>query len=239
MSGRERFYNSIAGDFDRIMNRYDLERRLEVMFDDLLGGVDLRGRRLLDAGSGTGYFSVAAQRRGAHVTAVDIGPMLLVEARKKGVERVVASDVGQLSFADGAFDVVISSECIEHTPSPRRAVLELSRVLRLGGTLVLTCPNRTWRWSCTVANALGIRPYLGLENWPGWWELRRWLDEGGLEIERHLGLHLFPFVVAATQPLLRRLDRAGSALGPLYVNQCVRAVKRATEASPRDQVAPT
>ena len=227
MSGRERFYDSIAGDFDRIMNRYDLDRRLQVMFDDLLSHIDLRGRRLLDAGSGTGFFSAAAQRRGAHVTAVDIGPMLLVEARRKGVERVVVSDVGRLCFPEGAFDVVISSECIEHTPSPRRSVLELARVLRPGGTLVLTCPNRTWRWSCTLANALGLRPYLGLENWPGWWQLRRWLGEGDLMVERHVGLHLFPFVIGATQPLLRRLDRAGAALGPLYVNQCVRASKRA------------
>ena len=225
MSGRERFYDTIAGDFDRIMNRYDLERRLAVMFDDLLGGEDLRGRRLLDAGSGTGFFSAAAAKRGAEVIAVDIGPMLLAEARGKGVERVVASDVGMLAFRDATFDVVISSECIEHTPSPRRSVLELARVLRPGGTLVLTCPNRAWRWSCTLANAVGIRPYLGLENWPSWWQLRRWIGEGGMAIERHVGLHLFPFVIGATQPLLRRLDRAGGALGPLYVNQCVRAVK--------------
>jgi SAM-dependent methyltransferase len=207
------------------MNRYDLERRIEVVFDDLLGGEDLRGRRLLDAGSGTGFFSAAARQRGARVTAVDIGPNLLVEARKKGVERVVASDVGQLAFPDAVFDVVVSSECIEHTPSPRHSLLELTRVLRPGGTLVLTCPNRTWRWSCTIANALGVRPYLGLENWPSWWELRRWLGEGGMTVERHVGLHLFPFVIPATHPLLRRLDRGGAALGPLYVNQCVRAVK--------------
>jgi 2-polyprenyl-3-methyl-5-hydroxy-6-metoxy-1,4-benzoquinol methylase len=226
MSERARFYDTIAADFDRIMNRYDLERRLEVLFDDLLRSEDLRGQRLLDAGSGTGYFSAWADSRGALVTAVDIGPSLLEETRRKGVNRVVASDVGMLSFADDTFDVVISSECIEHTPSPRASVKELVRVLRPGGIMALTCPNRAWRWSCALANAVGIRPYLGFENWPGWKQLRQWLQEEGMVVERHIGLHLFPFVITATHPLLRRLDRAGAILGPLYVNQCVRAVKR-------------
>jgi SAM-dependent methyltransferase len=219
-------YDSLADDFDRIMNPYDLQRRLEVMFDQLLGDVDLRGCRLLDAGCGTGLFSAAARARGAHVLAVDIGPKLLAQARRKGVQRVVASDVALLCFADETFDVVISSECIEHTPSPRTAVLELARVLRHGGIMVITCPNRAWRWSCTIANALGIRPYLGLENWPGWWGLRGWVGEGGIVIDRHIGLHLFPFVLRASLPLLRRLDAAGAWLGPVFVNQCLRGTKR-------------
>ena len=60
MSGRddkERFYDTIAGDFDRTMNRYDLETRLRVVFDRLLGGEALAGVLLLDAGCGTGWFS--------------------------------------------------------------------------------------------------------------------------------------------------------------------------------------
>jgi len=113
-----------------------------------------------------------------------------------------------------------------HTPSPETAVSELVRVLRPGGTLVVTCPNRFWHWSCRLANALGIRPYLGLENWPSWFSLRRWTEANGIEIREHIGLHLFPFVIKLTHPLLRTLDRAGSQLGPLYVNQCLVGIKR-------------
>lgn len=222
---RERYYDSIAADFDHVMNRYDLERRIEVVFGELLRDEDLRGRRVLDAGSGTGSFSARALDRGAAVVAADIGAGLLTVAREKGIERVVASDVGRLPFQDGTFDVVVSSECIEHTRSPRDSVRELARVLRPGGVLALTCPNKFWRWSCTIANVLGLRPYRGLENWPSWGELARWLGDGGMTIERHVGLHLFPFVLPVTQPLLRRLDRAGSVAGPLFVNQCIRAVK--------------
>lgn len=223
---KSRFYDSIASDFDVIMNHYDLRRRLEVIFDQLLAGKNLEGRRLLDAGCGTGYFSQRALTTGARVTSVDIGVNLLKEARKKGAAQPVASDITNLSFADESFDVVVSSECIEHTPSPETAVAELVRVLRPGGILVVTCPNRFWHWSCRLANALGIRPYCGLENWPSWSALRNWSRANGIEISEHIGLHLFPFVLKPTHGLLRFLDRAGNQLGPLYVNQCLIGVKR-------------
>lgn len=225
MSDRGRFYDTIADDFDAIMDHYDLGRRLEVVFDDLLAGTGLAGRRVLDAGCGTGFFSARARDAGAGVVSLDIGTNLLRVARKKGLTRLVAADLLAAPFPDGTFDVVVSSECIEHTPSPPQAVAELARVLKPGGVLALTCPNRFWHWSCVVAGALGVRPYQGFENWPGWWSLERWLEENGIAVQRHVGLHLFPFVLRLTQPLLRRLDRAGGTVGPLYVNQCLLGIK--------------
>ena len=228
MTDRRRFYDGIADEFDDVMNHYDLERRLEVMFDDLLGGADLTGAILLDAGCGTGEFSKAARARGATVVSADIGPRLLERTRSKGIERVVAADVAALPFATGTFDVVLSSECIEHTPSPRASVHELTRVLRPGGRLAVTCPNRTWYWSCAIADRLGIRRYKGLENWPRWSALREWVSEGDVSVVKHRGLHLFPFMLSFTHPLLRALDRLGDLAGPLYVNQCIGGTKRAT-----------
>ena len=228
MTDRRRFYDGIADEFDDVMNHYDLERRLDVMFDQLLGGADLSGALLLDAGCGTGEFSSAARARGATVVSVDIGPRLLARTRSKGVERVVAADVAALPFAAGTFDIVLSSECIEHTPSPRSSVAELTRVLKPHGRLALTCPNRTWYWSCAIADRLGIRHYKGLENWPRWSALRQWVSEGGVAVAQHRGLHLFPFMLSITHPLLRALDRLGSVAGPLFVNQCISGTKRAS-----------
>jgi 2-polyprenyl-3-methyl-5-hydroxy-6-metoxy-1,4-benzoquinol methylase len=218
-------YDLIAREFDSIMNRYDLERRLQVVFDQLLADVDLRGTSLLDAGCGTGFFSARAAQSGARVVSLDVGKNLLKETRRKGLASLVAGDAARMPIRDGSFDVVVSSECIEHTPSPRDTLSELVRVLRPGGWLVVTCPNALWRWSCTIANALGVRPYQGLENWPGWSELRRWADESGVEVRQQVGLHLFPFVLKATHPVLRRLDRLGGRLGRIYVNQCLAGKK--------------
>lgn len=226
---RSLFYDSIAPQFDRIMNAYDLRRRLEVVFDELLGGIDLTGRALLDAGCGTGPFSVEACRRGAVVTSLDVGPRLLAEVRRKCDARTVEGDVTALQFADASFDIVISSECIEHTPDPRRAVAELLRVCRPGGLVVVTCPNRTWHWSCVLANRLGLRPYDGYENWPTWWQLRRWIGDGGGRVARMTGVHLLPFVFGPGNRALRPLDRLGAWLGPLYVNQAVLAERTPTD----------
>jgi 2-polyprenyl-3-methyl-5-hydroxy-6-metoxy-1,4-benzoquinol methylase len=218
-------YDLIAREFDSLMNRYDLDRRLDVVFDQLLAGVNLEGRRLLDAGCGTGFFSMRALSRGARVISLDIGRGLLKETRRKGIVSVVAGDAARMPIRDAFFDVVVSSECIEHTQFPRDTVREFIRVLRPGGWLVVTCPNAVWRWSCTLANALHLRPYRGLENWPGWSELKHWIIEGGIEVHRHVGLHLFPFVLRATHPILHRLDRFGDRFGSIYVNQCLAGQK--------------
>jgi 2-polyprenyl-3-methyl-5-hydroxy-6-metoxy-1,4-benzoquinol methylase len=221
----EMFYNTIAERFDDIMNRYDVQRRIETIYDVLLGGHDLSGRTLLDAGCGTGLFSAAACERGAVVTALDIGPRLLEQVRRKCSARTVVGDVMNLDFRDGTFDVIVSSECIEHTTDPRRAVSELIRVCKPGGLIAISCPNRRWQWACTVANALKIRPYEGIENWPSRRGLRKWITESGATIQHMRGIHLFPFQVKMLQPVLRQLDAFGEALGPWCVNQAVLAIK--------------
>jgi ubiquinone/menaquinone biosynthesis C-methylase UbiE len=218
-------YDHIAGEFDSIMNRYDLERRLRVVFEQLLSKVILKDKLLLDVGCGTGFFSSAAAERGARVVSLDLGKNLLVETRRKGIDLVVAADGARMPIPDSSFDVVISSECIEHTASPQDTVRELIRVLRRGGWLVITCPNAAWRWSCSLASALRLRPYHGLENWPTWSQLRTWTAEAGILIDQQIGLHLFPFTIRATQPLLTRLDRLGHRFGRFYVNQCLSGQK--------------
>ncbi len=227
MTAHERFYDTIAGDLDALMNQYDLERRLDVVFNELLGGQSLSGLRVLDVGCGTGPFTLAARHRGARVTSLDVGVELLRRARSKGAPTVLAGDAAALPFPDAAYDLVISSECIEHTRRPDRCVAEMLRVLRPAGALVLTCPNRAWRWSIPIANAFALRPFHGLENWPGWWTLERWVRTHGGSVTTHVGIHCFPFTLTVTHPLLRRLDRFGAALGPVYVNQALTAVKGA------------
>ncbi len=219
------FYDTFAEQFDGKMNMYDTNRRLQVIFDELLTE-DIRGRRLLDAGSGTGWFSKYAVMRGANVTSLDVGPNILAQVAKKCKSDRVVGSVLEIPFPGGHFDIVLSTEVIEHTPDPRQAIRQMHLVLKKGGVLVLTVPNRVWHPAITLANALKLRPYEGYENWVGWFELRKWLEEEGFEVIAMRGVHLFPFVLPFTYKLLTFFDRYGETIGPAMVNICLKAVKK-------------
>ncbi len=218
------FFDTIAEDFDDIMNLYDLEKRLDVVFDEI--GVDIGTKEVLDAGCGTGWFSKAAVDRGARVTSMDLGDKLLREVKKKCDSEVVQGDVQRMPFDNEAFDVVICTEVIEHTIQPRRSVSELARVVRPGGVLVLTCPNKVWHPVVVMANKLKLRPYEGLENWVGWREITRWLNEEGMIVEKKIGFNIIPFVFPATHGFIRWCDKHCKFMSPVMLNIGVTARKR-------------
>lgn len=221
MDNRELFYNRIAANFEQLVNPYDTRRRLEAVFDDFLGSVDLTGLKLLDGGCGAGFFTAAAQIRHAEVYALDIaGRLVASTSRKVPGARGVTGSLLALPFPAGLFDVVISSDVIEHTPDPYRATRELIRVLKPGGWFCLTVPNRSaWYFSLILAQWLRLRPYRGYENWVRYGRYRRFLDECGIELIQYKGIHLFPFVIGPLNGLLRWLDRRlDRRLGPLMVN---------------------
>ena len=219
------FYDRFAEQFDSKMNMYDTNRRMQVIFEELLTE-NITGKTLLDAGSGTGWFSREAALRGAKVVSLDVGENILAQvARKCETQRVVGS-VLDIPFDDGYFDFVISTEVIEHTPDPRKAIREMHRVLKKKGTLILTVPNKLWHFAIAIANALKLRPYEGYENWVGWFELKKWLQDSGFAIVRMKGLHLFPFIFPASYRFLKFMDRYGEAIGPTMLNICAKCTKK-------------
>ena len=128
-----------------------------------------------------------------------------------------------LPFASGSFDVVLSTEVIEHTPEPAHALPELARMLKPGGRLVLTTPGRLWQPVVRAASALHLRPYQGRENflWPT--RARDALVGEGLVIEDFRGFNVLPLFHRAFDPVNRALDPLGRALPSICVNFAVRA----------------
>ncbi|MCP3677026.1 MAG: class I SAM-dependent methyltransferase [Deltaproteobacteria bacterium] len=224
--GKRFFYNRLANRFDSVMNMYDTEKRVRIVYDELLSD-DIRGKKLLDAGCGTGWFSKKAAELEAEVYSSDIGTNLLKVVADKCDSRKVTGDLLALPFLPDTFSIVVCSEAIEHTINPAHAFTELVRVLAPGGTLIVTVPNRFWHWSVRLADRLKIRPYEGLENWPAWGELERWCVANNLKVESMFGFHLFPFVLKFTYPVLDLLDKF-RALSPFMVNIALKATKGGT-----------
>jgi ubiquinone/menaquinone biosynthesis C-methylase UbiE len=120
-----------------------LSPRLVGLAERLADAADLRcGERLLDVACGDGNLALAAARRGAQVTGVDISPALLDRAAERAsAERLSISlswaDALQLSHSDGCFDVTASAIGVMFAGDQHRAADELLRVTRPGGRIAL------------------------------------------------------------------------------------------------------
>lgn len=111
------------------------------------------GELILDMGCGAGRHAYESLRRGGRVIALDYSLEELEgvrdyfwaigesdEAHQSGASMGVAGDAMALPFRDGTFDRIIASEVLEHLPRDGRALEELARVLKPGGTIAVTVP---------------------------------------------------------------------------------------------------
>lgn len=219
------YFDKLGGDFEAFMSDYDVERRSVLIFGRLLRATAFEGRRTLEVGCGTGRFSSQIIERGAKLTVVDIGRALTGNVCGKLACAGTAADACRLPFASNAFDIVISSECIEHTAAPLLAIEEMCRVCKPGGQVCLTTPNRVWYPLLLASQSLRIRRFSGVEHWlfPG--QAARAMRNNAMSDIQMDGCHFWPFQVAFSRPLLRLLDRWGSLLYPLMINFGIRGRK--------------
>lgn len=208
---RDLFYGRISDRWGEFISIYDTNRRIEVLVDDFLGEKGIRGRKCLDAGCGLGYLSEEILRYNpADLYACDISLKLVNNLSKKLPNaHCFVADLLELPkvFGNKCFDVVVCSDVIEHTPSPRLAVKKLAEVIVDGGLLSISVPNRRWLWLLKLAVFLGLRKhYNGYENYVSPLQLKNWLEEEKLEVLRYEGIHILPFNLFP-QRLLRILDQ--------------------------------
>jgi SAM-dependent methyltransferase len=95
--------------------------------------------RALDAACGTGRHTAYLASRGHRVAGVDATAEMLAKARVRvpGAD-LRQGDLARLPFEDGAFELAVCALALSHLPDPAPAIAELARVLRHGGTLVLS-----------------------------------------------------------------------------------------------------
>ncbi|PSL02100.1 methyltransferase family protein [Haloactinopolyspora alba] len=102
---------------------------------------DVSGRRILDAGCGSGPLSAALRSKGAAVTSFDVSAAMVDLARQRLGEDAdlhVADLGGPLPFADAEFDDIVASLVLHYLEDWASPLAELRRVLKPGGRLILS-----------------------------------------------------------------------------------------------------
>ena len=101
-------------------------------------------KRVLDVGCGAAWVAAHFANRGVEVYSMDvstINPQRAVERYPFPGHFGVVADVFHLPFQEGAFDLIIASEIIEHVPNPETFLAQLLPALAPGGKLVVTTPH--------------------------------------------------------------------------------------------------
>lgn len=116
---------------------------LQIVGEMLAEAADVcAGERVLDVAAGNGNATLAAARRFADVTSTDYVPELLVKGAKRAAAEQLqvafqVADAEELPFANGSFDVVLSTFGAMFTPDHARPAREMLRVVRSGGRIGL------------------------------------------------------------------------------------------------------
>jgi SAM-dependent methyltransferase len=135
LSSKEAQMFSRAAGYERYMGRWS--RLLVPGYLDFAGVRD--GQRILDVGTGTGAVALAieARTRSAEIVGIDPSEAFLAAARKNAASSRVRFEVGDaqaLRFPDASFDQTLSLLVLNFVKDPSKAIAEMRRVTRPGGT---------------------------------------------------------------------------------------------------------
>lgn len=203
--------------FDGVAGRYDLLNTVLAFGQDrgwrsaMVEALDLpreSGARVLDVAAGTGTSSAAIARAGHRVLASDFSAGMMAEGRKRQPHiPFVGADATNLPFTSDSFDAAVISFGLRNVVEPRKALSEMARVVKPGGTVVVcefsTPNNRAFRHVYS-RYIMGMLPHVASQvsangaaysylaesilAWPDQEGLREWFLELGLERAQYRNL---------------------------------------------------
>jgi SAM-dependent methyltransferase len=209
-----RFWDSVI-DYDSVNEgAYSYSRRFTNSFH-LAGDLIGRDNLTLDIQARTGQGSTFWAKRGfvrkAHI--VDFSPRMLSAASLRLSEAGVDFDAQLLTelplpFTDDTFDLVLSYETIEHIWERACFMHELTRVLKPGRWMILTCPNLLWEPAHCISAILNIHHSEGPHRFPRRSTLLGLFEACGLEIVRENSTVFLPFSSATSVSIDQLLERS-------------------------------
>lgn len=137
---RLKYYVKLHSGLDKCSYLYS-ERNLSKPMLEVLK--KLKGKRILEIGSGGGHLSNYIQKNDNMVISIDISNVALQAGKNNYPElNLIQMEAESLGFADKKFDFVISNELIEHIPNLQNHFEEIRRVLEDGGFYLFKTPNK-------------------------------------------------------------------------------------------------
>jgi ubiquinone/menaquinone biosynthesis C-methylase UbiE len=219
----ELYFEEIGDRFDRWASPYDVRQRRRMIRD--LMPRNARFMTCLEVGCGRGAISQAIAPLVGTLTVADISGRMACEVGKRlGIEWR-EDDACGMTAADESFDMVVSSECIEHTVDPRRALSEMVRVVRKNGTIIVTSPNKLWFPVVWLSMKTGMRKFSGNERWLFPHEAFRTMQRHGIGSMTMTGCHLLPWQLPFAKSVLPYFDRFGRMLYPFMINYGVAGIR--------------
>jgi len=126
---------------EQVTNWYDrLRHRVAIARMCRIAGQGQQPGRMLDVGCGGGDFMLGMQQRGWQVRGLDISPVAVALARKKGLD-VFQGQLSDVELEDESFDLVTMWDVLEHLHDPAAYLARVARLLKPEGRFVVTLPN--------------------------------------------------------------------------------------------------
>ncbi len=143
------YHASLADGWERRYRKRSFQMRHAVLRDSLQGR-DLAGTLWLDAGCGTGNLARWLATRGCRVLGVDAASEMVAAANRaaRGENQsdrltfVRITTIARLALDDSSLDGILCSSVLEYVPDPIVCLIQFARVLKPGGLLLVSVPNR-------------------------------------------------------------------------------------------------
>lgn len=179
---------------------------------------ELPGRRLLDVGCGAGRLAIMAAYGGAEAVGFDFSAsaIAIAELNSRSAGRPVHFEVADIdtfaATAEQSFDLITLVGVLEHVQDPLSTLRDLQRLLKVGGLLVVSCPNfinaRGFSYM-TVLSLLHLPMSLADLRQIDYMDMEAWSAETGFTLERVVGaIYRFGWDQKAADDMIKRMPLA-------------------------------
>ena len=184
-----KFWDSFAKKYDKNRKKSGTNEAYKNLFKMFKEDV-AEATKLLEAATGTGLISLQLSSLVSEITAIDLSPEMLKIAKEKAKQQAITNitfdegDICNLSFPDNSFDAVIASNVLHLLFEPYKAMQEVRRVVKPGGTVILPtyCHGENLR-SHFFSRCMNIMGFRARTRWSVA-SFQKFVKENGFELIR-------------------------------------------------------